>query len=103
MSRKNTRTRLGLVGAIVAALVISRSGAGAPVPNAEKDEKAPPAENAPDLRKQIDDALKELDKLDQIPDVPPRAREQIDGVRRQMRQFGMPQADFLRRGGDFGL
>ncbi len=42
---------------------------------------------APDLQKQVDDALKELDKLDKIlPDQPEQIKRQLDDVRQQVRR-----------------
>jgi membrane-associated protease RseP (regulator of RpoE activity) len=55
-----------------------------------------PAPQEPDLQKQVDDALKELDKLKKVvPDDPNDFKKQIEDVRQQMRQqllqgFGNP-------------
>lgn len=55
-------------------------------PKASAPRKAPEPRKAPDLEKEIDEALKELDKLNQVPDLPDPARRHIDEVRKRLRQ-----------------
>lgn len=81
---------LGLtIGLAVLILAVPLKSSKMVVASAPRNEAqaADPADAPPDLQKQIEDALKELDKLEKInPDEPDRAKQQIEDVRQQVRQ-----------------
>lgn len=54
-----------------------------------------PSGKQPDLKKQVEDALKELEKLDEVPNVPDAARQRVDMLRKQLRQFPQPGGAFI--------
>lgn len=78
------------MAAMVAAALTANGAAG-------QDVESEPA--GPDLQKQIDDALKELDKLEKLdPDQPDEAKKQVEDVRRQVRQRLFLNLNGLNRG-----
>jgi membrane-associated protease RseP (regulator of RpoE activity) len=90
-SIRTTTCAFGLLlgGAVVMLALPLLNAQQAPAVHAQA--LAPDAPQAPDLQKQVEDALKELDKLEKaVPNQPEQLKQQIDDVRQQMRRQLLP-------------